>query len=272
MKGSCKMKKALLAIVFSAMLCGLCSCGNSAKVKSSDASVPEVKVETTSSAETETTDSTSETESKETDSTSTDTETTASTVTSAAETSSTPASSVNYSTDSNGAVVLNTPAAEQSDEELMAAAQALFQTACQTAWRFSVGCPYAYDSETYISNDYDWHYYLITDPAITSIADVKADFHTVFSEKYPDNNIDELYIEKDGKVYALDGQRGSNIFYSKSEIISLDSNTGDEMTFTVRNYYNGDDWGEESSTDDRPFSMVKDSDGTWRVGTFNLPY
>ncbi len=271
MKGSCKMKKALLAIVFSAMLCGLCSCGNSSKVTGSDASVKEVKAETTSSAETETTDSTSETESKETDSTSADTETTTA-VTSAAETASTPTSSGNYSTDSNGAVVLNTPAAEQSDEELMAAAQALFQTACETAWRFSVGCPYAYDSETYITNDYDWHYYLITDPAITSIADVKADFHTVFSENYPDNNIDELYIEKDGKVYALDGQRGSNIFYSKSEIISLDSNTGDEMTFTVRNYYNGNDWGEESSTDDRPFSMVKDSDGTWRVGTFNLPY
>ena len=57
----------------------------------------------------------------------------------------------------------------------------------------------------------------------------------------------------------------------KSEVISLDTRTDDELFFTVRSYYDGSDWGESAYTTDHNFSAVIGDDGTWRVGLFTLP-
>lgn len=256
------MKKYISIIISAAMLCGLCACGD----KSSDSdsfSAPEAATEASTEAATE--------ENEET-------ETEAPTEENGPEESEAPVSDDTgeadndaFHLDSDGAVVFDSPAAQQSDATLIAAAQQLFESACNTSWKFSVGCPYEIDTEQYVENSYGWQFWLITEAGISSIDDVKADYHRVFSSAYPDH-IDETFIEQDGRVYCLSGARGSNIFYQGSEIISVDGRDGSEIFFTVRNYYDGSDWDNESYYEDKQFSAVEESDGALRAGVFILPY
>ena len=89
-----------------------------------------------------------------------------------------------------------------------------------------------------------------------------------------DTNICELlrlYLEKDGSLYALGGNRGANIYYSSSKITSIISKSDDEIVFSVDNFYDGSDFGEESYTETDNFSVVIE-DGVWKAGEFVLPY
>lgn len=191
----------------------------------------------------------------------------------AEEPSSEPASQESASepaTDENGAVILD---AESSlDSELISAAQILYEAACDTSWRFHVGCPYSLDYDSYTENDLGWQYYLVTDESISSIADVEADYNKVFSETYA-NDLSEIYIERDGRVYALDGERGADIYYIGSKVTGISERAEGEIFFTVENYYSGDDMlGEGDFTKTAEFSAVISADGSWRAGKFTLPY
>lgn len=161
----------------------------------------------------------------------------------------------------------------KSEEELLIdEAQKLFDKACETNWSFHVGSPYNLDYNTYIENNFGWQYYLVTDSGINSIADVEADYFKVFSSSYG-SDLAEIYMEKDGRVYALDGARGADIFYVDSAVVGIKSRSDSEIVFTVENYYNGDDFtgaGDITETDE--FSVVIESDGSWRAGKFSLPY
>jgi len=176
-----------------------------------------------------------------------------------------------FTRDEYGAVVFKGDIAGKDDRLLMAAGQALFNSACETNWNYHFGCPYTLDQNTCITNEYGWSYKLITTPGITSLADVKADYCRVFSDRYP-VELDE-YIEKDGAVYALAPARGGNIFYSASKITAIQSRSEDEIVFTVENYYDGTDLdGSAPYTETDTFSAVISPDGTWRAGKFKLPY
>lgn len=161
----------------------------------------------------------------------------------------------------------NTP-----DSELISTAQKLFETACTTNWNYHVGCPYTLDYETYVQNRLGWQYYLITDSSIETFEDVVADYQKVFSDKYG-NDLNELYLEKEGKVYALDGARGSNVYYLSSKVTAVKERSGNEIFFEVEDYYSGDDFsGDKSVTEKREFSAVISENGSWRAGKFTLPY
>lgn len=161
---------------------------------------------------------------------------------------------------------------KSEDELLVDEAQKLFDKACETDWNFHVGSPYTLDYNSFVENKFGWQYYLVTDSGVNSIADVEADYFKVFSSTYG-SDLSELYLEKDGRVYALDGARGADIFYVDSAITGIKSRSDSEIVFTVENYYNGDDFtgaGDITKTDE--FSVVIESDGSWRAGKFNLPY
>ena len=256
------MKRQMLsAVIIAAAVCGLCSCGNNVNVKddtSSSFSAPAASQASADMADTNA-DGTADTE----PASEAPAEETTEQTTSKASDSKSDAPKAESSA--------SAAPAENSDAELISKAQELFTKACETNMRFTVGCPYSLDTSSYVENNYGWQFYLITDPNINSVADVRADYQKVFSSAYPDH-LDETFIDSNGHAYCLDGARGADIFYTKSEIISVDSNNGSEIFFTVRNYYDGSDWGDAPYTKDEQFSAVIGEDGSWRAGVFTLPY
>lgn len=175
-----------------------------------------------------------------------------------------------FTVDRNGAVILK-DSDEQDDAVLIAAAQVLYDSACETSWKFSVGCPYSLDYNIYVENDLGWQFYLITDNNIKSLQDVRNDYDNVFSSEYEDS-LDEIYIEKDGAVYSLDGERGMDIYYISSKVKSIEKQSKNEIFFVVESNYNDDYMGTGAYTKEDKFSAVISSDGNWRAGLFTLPY
>lgn len=171
----------------------------------------------------------------------------------------------------NGGIVFEAPAEDTDDTALIAAAQLLFEQACETEWNFTVGSPYEVDHSVSAKNSYGWDCYLVTADSINSLADVRLDYHKVFSEDYKDN-LDEVFVESNGRVYCLCGERGSDIFYIDSRITAVNSRSDSEISFTVTDSYSDDDLGGGSCTKERDFAISLDSDGAWRVSRFILPY
>lgn len=171
-----------------------------------------------------------------------------------------------------GAVVFSNSSEDPEDDVKVSAAQALFQSACRTEWAYKFGCPYNMDTSDVIKNEFGWEFARITDPSITSLADVQRDYCQVFSERYV-TGLTDVYREKDGAVYALAPARGSNVYYSVSKVTGIKSEEGDEIVFNVDNYYDGNDMNPDTPyTETAEFSVVVGSDGKWRVGRFTLPY
>lgn len=168
-------------------------------------------------------------------------------------------------------IVFDTPIAETSDEELISSAISLFESACKTEWDYTVGSPYELDMNQTAQNQFGWDCYLVTTEGINSIADVRADYHKIFSENYADN-LEEVFTEADGHVYCLNGARGADIFYEKSVITAVNSRSDSEISFTIQHTYSGDDFGNEGYTSDDEFVISIDSDGAWRVAKFRMPY
>lgn len=172
----------------------------------------------------------------------------------------------------DGAIVFEGDPDEAPDRLLISAAQALFESACRTEWRYTVGCPYTIDNNSYIENSLGWRFYRITDSTVATFNDIKSDYGKVFSGKYPDQ-LSDYYKEQDGAVYALNGARGSDIYYSVSKITAIESRADDEIFFTVEHYYDGSDYdGSKPYTETETFSVVIGSDGVWKAGKFRLPY
>lgn len=267
------MRKILILSVVMAFLCTFVSCGD--KTPESSGTVTEsIPQNATELPETETTSETV----TESDTVTTSTGETTTTVSESVQTSAestaettilTAATSENNSTDGTGEG--STSAEEESDEELIIKASEFFETACQIEWKYTVGSPYELDMSQTVKNMYGWDSYLVTTEGINSLADVRADYHKIFAEDYPDT-LDELYTESDGRVYCLSGGRGSNIFYDNSVITSVNGRSENEISFTVTNYYNSDDFGGEAYTVEDEFVISVDSSGEWRVLKFRLPY
>lgn len=177
-----------------------------------------------------------------------------------------------FSYNEDGAVIFEGDAAKEKDDILIAAAQALFESACHTQWDFTVGCPYETDPDDFIETDFDWRFYHILDSRISSVQDVENDYYKVFSRRYP-NSLSEIFIDGGGSVYALNAARGADIFYIGSTVTEIQSNNGDEIFFTVENHYSGTDLDVNTPyTKTDTFSIVIESDGSWHAGQFKLPY
>lgn len=160
---------------------------------------------------------------------------------------------------------------EQLEADVIEAAQKLFFKACDTEWQFTVGSPYSLDTSQYITNEYGWQFFLITEDGIDSLDDVRADYHRVFSENYADS-LDEVFKEDNGRAYCLNGARGSDVFYEGSKVAEITDRADGKICFRVENSYSDDGFGGGAFTENAEFTVVKDSDGVWRVGKFRLPY
>ncbi|MDE5834486.1 MAG: hypothetical protein K2H26_03085 [Ruminococcus sp.] len=177
-----------------------------------------------------------------------------------------------FSYDENGALQFTEDPQTDNDQLMMSAAQALFESACHFQWILTVGCPYEIDTDSIIENGFGWKYYKITDENIHSFADIENFYYGVFSERYPNEDLKMLYLEYDGNVYALNGKREMNDYYSVSKIINIQSYTDDEIFFTVENYYEGTDMNpDEPYSEKETFSMVL-AGNKIRAGQFRLPY
>lgn len=271
------MKKFLIISLMAVLICTVSACSGEETENSNMQSSSESIAETSESTQSETSVNT---ESKATTVQTTEPETTTESVQTKAytttgavpETTTVITTSENYShIDVSEGIVFDTPVAEQSDEELISAALALFETACKTEWDYTVGSPYEIDMNQTAQNQFGWDCYLITTEGINSLADVRADYHKVFSENYEDT-LNEVFTEANGHVYCLNGARGADIFYEKSVITSVNSRSESEIAFTVTNYYSGDDFGSDAYTSDEEFVISIDSDGAWRVAKFRMPY
>lgn len=269
------MKKFLTVSLMAVLICSIYACSDEKTENSSMQSSSESAAETSTITQSETSENTEPvtteltTESKvTTESFSTTVEVTTETV---------PETTIvttieNYSQiDASEGIVFDTPVAEQSDEELIAAALALFKSACETEWDYTVGSPYELDMNQTVQNQFGWDCYLVTTEGINSLDDVRADYHKVFSENYADN-LDEVFTEANGHVYCLNGARGADVFYEKFVITSINSRSESEIAFTVQNSYSGDDFGGEAYVSKDEFVISIDSDGAWRVAKFKMPY
>lgn len=161
-------------------------------------------------------------------------------------------------------------AGELSDSEIFEIAESLYASACETEWSFTVGSPFAIDAGNYVENGIGWQFFLVTEEGVNSMADVYREYHCVFAEEYADH-LDELFIEENGRVYCLNGARGSDIFYSHSEMTAIREKTADRVVMTVTDHYDGTDMGGEPYDLDRDFVMVNSGEG-WRAAEFTLPY
>lgn len=177
-----------------------------------------------------------------------------------------------FSYDKDGALQFEEEPQTDNEQLMMSAGQALFESACRIQWLYTVGCPYNLDMNSTVQNGFGWTYYKITDEYIHSFADIENDYYKVFSDRYPNEDLKMLYLELDGEVYALNGQREMNPYYSVSKIVDIQSQTDDEIFFTVENHYEGTDTSpDEPYSEKETFSMVI-AENKIRAGQFRLPY
>ena len=182
-----------------------------------------------------------------------------------------PLGSFTYNDD--GTVVFTDDPAQADDTALIQAAQALYNSACRTEWNFTVGCPYSLSPDEYIEDDIGWRYQKITDEGITSISDILEDYYKVFNIGHAVHQLSELYIERDGAVYALDAARGRDYFYMDSVITGIREKIDNTIIFTVESHYSGSDHAPDTpETVTEDFTVVMEEDGTWKVLVFRLPY
>ncbi len=183
--------------------------------------------------------------------------------------------SLNMPTSASGGILHYPEGGEEFEEQLEAdvlkAAQELFDKACETEWKFTVGSPYSLDTSQYICNEYGWQFFLITEDGVNSLDDVRNDYHEVFSENYEDT-LDEVFMEDNGRAYCLNGARGSDVFYEGSEVAEITDRTEGKICFSVKNRYSDDGFGGGAYTENSEFTVVRDDDGMWRVGSFKSPY
>lgn len=124
-------------------------------------------------------------------------------------------------------------------------------------------CPYRLDYENIDLNGFA----PISDSSVTSVEDIVSLYCTVFTE--PDSYIYERYIEKDGMVYCNDTARGSNIYYSSTDLEFVSEN-GDTLTFNAISHYKDPDTGEAVEDEIAEFSIVNTENG-YRISRFNYP-
>lgn len=267
------MKKFIAVIAAAALCAGAASCNNQKAGK-----VPHPKQkseESTTLEEDKLSESTAATTSNSKTTTKKTTTTSTTTITKATEpiTQPDPLGNGSFEYNGDGAVIFEADINSANDKTLIAAAQALFESACRTAWNFTVGCPYNVDMNSYIeAGSFSWRYYRITDSNINSYNDIINEYQKVFSSRYPSNELPNLYCDNGDSAYALCGNRGANIYYSSSKVTDIKSRSDDEIVFTVENYYDGSDYDDGAHTETEEFSVVIENGNVWKAGKFKLPY
>lgn len=158
----------------------------------------------------------------------------------------------------------------------------------EAAWRIydgiggcSTGYIHNYDTTIEVpQDDQDWDLVYDLDTGFDTYDDFITAMHAVFTDDY----CDELLayggeapglIERNGKLWSLEADRGSDIEYMYVDY-ALVSSSDTEIVFNMTGHYapldgNGDWIKAQEYTQDYPIKMEKTSDG-WRFASFAIPY
>lgn len=152
-----------------------------------------------------------------------------------------------------------------SKSELIDLAQSKYSEALSTYNKFIYQGAYSVDeSQMYFTNEGD-SMVLITDPRIKSIDDVQTDFENTFSSKY-ESPVPMHYLEKDGKVYYIQSDRGQDSTYQGTIITDITKITDTEVFFNAHSTYS------DGTTKDNAYSLVhNEGNAEWKTGVFTLP-
>ena len=258
----------LLALTAAASVAAASACGK--KVKKADTSDMNASTETSADT-TAQPDPLSPTETTTADKTETTSATTAEASTEPSTGQIDPLGGGAFRLNSDGALVFEGDPLKQDDRLLTAAAEALFNSAMQKEWDFRYNPFFTTDTSLYVENSFGWRYYKITTDGISSYADILERYHMVFSEDYI-SDLSEYYKDFDGGVYFLHAGRGSDIYYSTSKVVSVESKSEGKISFTVENYYDGSDIDNSAPySEKKEFSIEYDENGVWKVVKFTLP-
>ena len=163
------------------------------------------------------------------------------------------------------------------NEELIERATKLYNDCIPRFNEYVSGPPRMLSIELTEDNYYDFGDnlagYLI--PNVSRIDEIRQMFFNEFSERYHANVIgyDFPYFEREGKVYWKPSNRGSNVYFQKSEIAEVQRITDDEIVFNVKNYFDGTAVGDPKTWIEQvEFSVVVQPDGSWLVGKLTIPY
>ncbi|MGN1481756.1 hypothetical protein [Porcipelethomonas sp.] len=149
---------------------------------------------------------------------------------------------------------------DTNESDLTALAKEQFEKSAKQKWEFVINCPYELD----YSSGTGTGAFLINDAGVNSVDDIVNAYCQVFAE--PDDSLYSKYFESDGKVYCYDGGRGSNIYYTGTDLV-LVSQSDSRLVFNAVSHYSDG----EASEKTNEFSMIK-KDGEWKTENFTLPY
>lgn len=189
-------------------------------------------------------------------------------------------SSIPYEAASDAMPLLITEVETAAPDFLTAEQQKLYRAAEYAYSRITVSTGFSPDAAKMYDAGDGWVYYL--DNGFKTYAELESYLLQIFTAPIVDmllrSDPHPPYIEHDGKLYCLDGARGTNIFYVNStfEKGSADANKID--FYIVGHFSNGTVPSEDGTSDGShlteekfPITMEKTAGG-WRFSSFTLPY
>ncbi len=127
-------------------------------------------------------------------------------------------------------------------------------------------CPYRYDYMNMEGRAFEQdglHWFPVTDTAVSSIADVKADFYELFTEDWDSSFIDAFFLDTEDGLYYCGDTLDSSDVYSDYELVFV-SASDTELKFTAIVSYT------DGSKKETPFVLIMTEDG-WRISEYSTP-
>ncbi len=125
-------------------------------------------------------------------------------------------------------------------------------------------CPYRYDYMNMEGRAFEQdgvHWFPVTDPAVSSVTDVKADFYKLFTEDWDSSFIDTFFLDtKDGLYYCGDTLDSSDVFSDYELVFVSASDTELEFTAIVSCT--------DGSQKETSFVLIMTEDG-WRISEYS---
>lgn len=158
----------------------------------------------------------------------------------------------------------NTEKTDSSDfNDRVEFANAVYQKGMDMYSQILLSCPYKLDYDTTNESGFA----KISDSSINSIDDIVSLYCTVFAE--PDLYIYERYSEDNGSVYCSDASRGTNIYYSDTDLEFI-SGDETELSYNAVSHYSDPETGKEMDDKISVFT-IKLIDGSYKITEFTFP-
>ena len=150
-------------------------------------------------------------------------------------------------------------------EQWESRAKSLYDAACDMYFGIIFNGGYFQENEN-TSSTLNMSFHEVSDERATTVADVKAELRTVFSESYAsqyDSQVDEKYKEVDGKLYQQQSGKGGNVTLKDVDIKFISADDNKASFHAIAHYIDGSDITE-------PFTLIYEN-GDWKVSEFSDP-